>query len=154
MTQPELISDALAATRMANMPVLDQLLLVIERDWWQDVALSAGNIFFSVTLIPMLRHPGKPPLLTCIPTALGWLGGGIVFASLHLWVAALTQMIVGVQWLALAFKKPLQPAPVLSTDQRPCEIGDERPLSEVLLKHAAQSTSRVFRFLQCNIFFP
>ena len=109
MTQPEFISDALAATRMANMPVLDELLLIIERDWWQDAALSAGNIFFSVTLIPMLRHPGKPPLLTCIPTALGWLGGGIVFASLHLWVAALTQMIVGVQWLALAFKKPLQP---------------------------------------------
>ena len=70
MTQPEFISDALA--RMANMPVLDQLLLIIERDWWQDAALSAGNIFFSVTLIPMLRHPGKPPLLTCIPTALGW----------------------------------------------------------------------------------
>ena len=104
------------------MPVLDQLLLVIERDWWQDAALSAGNIFFSVTLIPMLRHPGKPPLLTCIPTALGWLGGGIVFASLHLWVAALTQMIVGVQWLALAFKKPLQPAPGFSTDQSPCEL--------------------------------
>ena len=114
------------------MPVLDQLLLVIERDWWQDAAIAAGNIFFCVTLIPMLRHPGKPPLLTCIPTALGWLGGGIVFASLHLWVAAITQMIVGVQWLALAFKKPLQPAPGFSTDQRPCEIGDERPLPEVL----------------------
>src|ERR1700730_460993 len=109
MTQPEFISDALAATRMANMPVLDQLLLIIERDWWQDAALSAGNIFFSVTLIPMLRHPGKPPLLTCIPTALGWLGGGIVFASLHLWCAALTEMIVGGQWLAGPFKKPLQP---------------------------------------------
>src|ERR1700730_6591663 len=113
MTQPEFISDALAATRMANMPVRNQLLLIIERDWCQDAALSAGNIFFSVTLIPMLRHPGKPPLLTCIPTALGWLGGGIVFASLHLWVAGLTQMIVGVQWLALALQERVSPPPIL-----------------------------------------
>jgi hypothetical protein len=102
---------------MGKMPALDQFLLLIEQNFWQDAALSAGNIFFSVTLIPMLRHPGKPPLLTCIPTALGWLGGGIVFASLHLWVAALTQMIVGVQWLALAFKKPRQTAADFS-DQR------------------------------------
>jgi hypothetical protein len=113
-TQPEPISaGALAATWMANMPVFDQLLLVIERDWWQDAALAAGNIFFCVTLIPMLRHPGKPPLLTCIPAALGWLGGGIVFATLHLWVTALTQMIVGVQWLALALKKRVSPPPIL-----------------------------------------
>jgi hypothetical protein len=105
--------------RMANMFVFEPLILLIEQNFWQDAALSVGNIFFCVTLIPMLRHPGKPPLLTCIPTALGWLGGGIVFASLHLWLAALTQMIVGIQWLALAFKKPLQPASRFSMDQRP-----------------------------------
>ena len=88
------------------MATLDQLLSMIEQNCWQDAALSAGNIFFCFTLIPMLRHPGRLPLLTCIPTALALLDGGFVFATLHLWVTALTQAITGLQWLALAFKKP------------------------------------------------
>jgi lipid-binding SYLF domain-containing protein len=90
------------------MPALDQLLLLIEQNFWQDAALSTGNIFFCLTLIPMFRHPGRPPLLTCIPTALALLAGGFVFATLHLWVTALTQTITGLQWLALAFKKSRQ----------------------------------------------
>ena len=73
---------------------------------WQDVMLSAGNIFFCLTLIPMLRQPERPPLLTCIPTGLALVGGGFVFATLHLWLTALSQTITGLQWLALAFKKP------------------------------------------------
>jgi hypothetical protein len=86
------------------MIALQQLLLQIGNDRWQDIALSAGNIFFCLTLIPMLRHPGRPPLLTCIPTGLALLVGGCVFATLHLWLTALTQTITGLQWLALAFK--------------------------------------------------
>src|ERR1700742_2801279 len=74
---------------------------------WQDLMLSAGNVFFCFTLIPMLRHPVRPPLLTCIPTGLALLIGGVVFATLHLWLTALTQIITGLQWLALIFKKPL-----------------------------------------------
>jgi hypothetical protein len=95
---------------MAKMPTLDQLILLIEQNWWQDAALSAGNIFFCFTLIPMLRHPSRPPLLTCIPTALALLAGGFVLATMHLWVTALTQTITGLQWLALAFKKSRQTA--------------------------------------------
>jgi len=87
------------------MRAFDQILLLIEQNCWQDVALSAGNIFFCFTLIPMLRHPGRPPLLTCIPTALALLAGGFVFATLHLWVTALTQAITGLQWLVMAFKE-------------------------------------------------
>jgi hypothetical protein len=87
------------------MLMLDRLQMLIEHDRWQDVALSAGNIFFCFTLLPMLRHPVRPPLLTCIPTALALLAGGIVFATLHLWITAVTQTITGLQWLALAFKK-------------------------------------------------
>ena len=44
--------------------------LVGDEGRWQDVMLSAGNIFFCLTLIPMLRQPERPPLLTCIPTGL------------------------------------------------------------------------------------
>jgi hypothetical protein len=87
------------------MPTLDQLLFLAERNSWQDLALCAGNVFFCFTLVPMLRQPARPPLLTCIPTGIALLAGGFVFASLHLWLTALTQAITGIQWLVLAFKK-------------------------------------------------
>jgi hypothetical protein len=88
-------------------------------DRWQDLMLSAGNIFFCFTLIPMLRQPERPPLLTCIPTGLALLIGGVVFATLHLWLTALTQTITGLQWLALVFKSPpkaASPSPSPSND--------------------------------------
>jgi hypothetical protein len=88
------------------MSAVQHLLSKIGDGSWQDLTLSAGNIFFCVTLIPMLRHPERPPLLTCIPTGLALLAGGFVFASLHLWLTALTQAITGLQWLALVFKRP------------------------------------------------
>jgi uncharacterized membrane protein YdjX (TVP38/TMEM64 family) len=90
---------------MDRVFTLDQLLSLIDQNNWQDVVLSAGNIFFCITLVPMLRHPEPPPLLTSVPTALALLAGGAVFASLHLWITALTQIIAGLQWLAMAFKK-------------------------------------------------
>jgi hypothetical protein len=46
--------------RMAKMPALDQLLLLIENNSWQDVALCLGNGFFCFTLVPMLRHNARP----------------------------------------------------------------------------------------------
>jgi len=36
-----------------------------------------------------------------------------VFATLHLWLTAVTQTITGLQWLALALKKSRQTAPAL-----------------------------------------
>jgi hypothetical protein len=84
---------------------VQDLLSTVGDGHWQDMMLSAGNIFFCFTLIPMLRQPGRPPLLTCIPTGLALLAGGFVFATLHLWLTALTQTITGLQWLALIFKK-------------------------------------------------
>jgi uncharacterized membrane protein YdjX (TVP38/TMEM64 family) len=85
----------------------EQLLSLLDYERWQDVVLAAGNVFFCFTLIPMLRHPVRPPLLTCVPTGLALLIGGVVFGTLHLWLTALTQIITGLQWLALIFKKPL-----------------------------------------------
>lgn len=85
--------------------MLQQLFLQISADRWQDLTLSAGNIFFCLTLIPMLRHSDRPPLLTCIPTGIALLAGGCIFATLHLWLTALTQTITGLEWLALVFKK-------------------------------------------------
>jgi hypothetical protein len=97
------------------MHTVQDLLLQIGDGSWQDVTLSAGNILFCFTLIPMFRQPERPPLLTCIPTALALIAGGFVFASLHLWLTALTQTITGLPWLALVFKRPLK-APSSLTD--------------------------------------
>ena len=105
------------------MRAFDQILLLIEQNCWQDAALSAGNIFFRFTMIPMLRHPSRPPLLTCIPTALALFAGAFVFATLHLWVAALTQTVTSLQWLALALKKSRQTPADLSAGQRRYHIG-------------------------------
>lgn len=90
------------------MATFQGLLVLGGYDRWQDLALSVGNIFFCFTLIPMLRHGDRPPLLTCIPTGLALLVGGCIFATLHLWLTALTQSITGLQWLALACKKQPQ----------------------------------------------
>jgi hypothetical protein len=100
------------------MHTVQYLLSQISDGTWQDLTLSAGNIFFCITLIPMLRQPGRPPLLTCIPTGLALVAGGFVFASLHLWLTALTQTIAGLQWLALVFKSPPKAASSLSENSK------------------------------------
>jgi hypothetical protein len=99
------------------MHTIEHLLSQVGDGRWQDMMLSAGNIFFCFTLIPMLREPQRPPLLTCIPTALALLAGGFVFATLHLWLTALTQTVTGLQWLALVFKR--SPKTVSSMDLGP-----------------------------------
>jgi hypothetical protein len=86
------------------MLIMQQFMSLLGHSW-QDIALSMGNFFFCITLVPMLRHPQRPPLLTCVPTGLGLLAGGFVFTTLHLWFTALTQIVTGLQWLALAVKK-------------------------------------------------
>jgi hypothetical protein len=96
------------------MLTIQYLLSQVGDGRWQDMMLSAGNIFFCFTLIPMLRRPERPPLLTCIPTGLALLAGGLVFATLHLWLTALTQTITGFQWLALVFKTPPKAASSLT----------------------------------------
>jgi hypothetical protein len=105
------------------MHTIQHLLSQVGDGTWQDVMLSAGNIFFCVTLIPMLRQPERPPLLTCIPTGLALIAGGFVFATLHLWLTALTQTITGLQWLALVFKHCSKTTSVSpNRSERPFEI--------------------------------
>jgi hypothetical protein len=103
--------------------------LLLQVGDWQDLMLSAGNIFFCCTLIPMFRHPGRPPLLTCIPTGLALLAGGFVFATLHLWLTALTQTITGLQWLALVFKGSPQSHLVFSNSSK-ASVPTDQDISE------------------------
>jgi hypothetical protein len=126
------------------MSAVQHLLSQIGDGSWQDMMLSAGNIFFCVTLIPMLRHPERPPLLTCIPTGLALLAGGFVFASLHLWLTALTQTITGLQWLALVFKRPAASSLPAGSDN----VGPTRSiwwLFSGAVRHVLKSKNRTAR---------
>ncbi len=72
---------------------------------WQDYVLTAIQIFFCVTLIPMLLAKEKPPLTSSISTGLILLISSLVLTTLNLWLAAVSQSIVGVQWLILAWQR-------------------------------------------------
>jgi hypothetical protein len=111
------------------MPTLDQLIALAGDGRWQDIFLSAGNFFFCFTLIPMLRHPGRPPLLTCIPTGLALLAGGFVLATLHLWLTSLSQIIMGLEWLLMALKKPA-PHPTSVPERDPPKIQEKKKSPE------------------------
>jgi hypothetical protein len=123
------------------MLTVQHLLLQIGDGSWQDVTLSAGNIFFCITLIPMLRQPERPPLLTCIPTGLALIAGGLVFATLHLWLTALTQTITGLQWLVLVFKR--SPKAASSLTERPFESSGWRTIVWHLWSHPRELSTKV-----------
>ena len=72
---------------------------------WQDYLLTVVQVFFCLTLIPMLWAKEKPPLVSSITTGLALLVGAFTFATLHLWLAAASQAIVGLQWLVLAYQR-------------------------------------------------
>ncbi len=72
---------------------------------WQDYVLTFGQIVFCLTLIPMLRAKEKPPLSSSIPTGILLLVSASMLFTLHLWLTAITQSIVGMQWLVLAIQK-------------------------------------------------
>jgi len=72
---------------------------------WQDYALTAVQIFFCITLIPMLRAQEKPPLASSISTGLILLIAAATMATLHLWLAAISQTITGIQWFILAYQR-------------------------------------------------
>lgn len=75
---------------------------------WQDYVLSAIQIFFCFTLIPMLLAREKPPLTSSISTGIALLASAGVLATLGLWFTTAVQAIVGLEWLTLALQKFLQ----------------------------------------------
>ena len=72
---------------------------------WQDYVLTVVQIFFCITLIPMLLAKEKPPFASSISTGLTLLVCAAVFTTLHLWLSAISQTIVGIQWLVLAWQR-------------------------------------------------
>jgi hypothetical protein len=131
------------------MGTFHDLISLAGYDRWQDLVLSAGNVFFCFTLIPMLRHGDRPPLLTCIPTGLALLAGGCIFATLHLWFTAITQAITGLQWLALACKK----RPAAASLDRPSR-GSHMAWRNLTLAFTGAGAARFRRSLSSARFLP
>lgn len=72
---------------------------------WQDYVLTATEVFFCITLIPLLLAKEKPPVSSSVMTGGALLVSAAVFFTLHLWIAGASQTIVGLQWLWLAMQK-------------------------------------------------
>ena len=77
------------------------------QNMWQDYVLTVAQIFFCLTLVPMVLAKDKPPLLSSVTTGIALLVGAATFFTLHLWAASISQGIVGIQWLILAVQKTL-----------------------------------------------
>lgn len=72
---------------------------------WQDLIFAAGNIVFIVALIPAVRHAEKPPRITSLLNAAVLLTFAVTFATLQLWYAMTTVLIIGILWIALAVQQ-------------------------------------------------
>lgn len=74
---------------------------------WQDLALSAIGIIFTLMLIPQLLDSvrGKAILnyWTCLITGIGCLVMGCVYLTLELPISAVVSFTTGTMWLAILY---------------------------------------------------
>lgn len=69
---------------------------------WQDFVIAAGQMFFSLALLPALTGPQKPPVSMCVMTTVALLGFSIAYASLNMWGAMVSVLICALGWFWLA----------------------------------------------------
>lgn len=72
---------------------------------WQDVVLTAGQFVFIVALAPSVLSKDKPALATSLLTGSVLAVFVICFASLSLWLAAITTSFSSLTWFILAYQK-------------------------------------------------
>ena len=71
---------------------------------WQDWAIMVINFLFAAFLIPMMRRPGKPPLLSSVTTATGLFMMAVVMLTLNLWLAAGSSALSASAWTILVIQ--------------------------------------------------
>jgi len=71
---------------------------------WQDYVLAIGQIIFFFALIPALRYAHKPPLSTSIINGVVLFIFATIYITLALWFAAITALMTGSMWFALAIQ--------------------------------------------------
>ena len=72
---------------------------------WQDVVLMITSFIFAPSLIVSIVKKIKYPTLTSLPTAIALTAMIIVYASLHLWLAASTTILTASCWYILFFRR-------------------------------------------------
>jgi len=71
----------------------------------QDIVIAIANVVFALSLLPMLRAPIAPPLLSSIPTATCLWAIAISMATLDLRWSAFCIAVSASGWTVLAYKR-------------------------------------------------
>ena len=72
---------------------------------WQDIVLSAGSWVFLIALFPSIFGKDKPPKSTSFLTGFILAVYVFVYASLHLWLAMFSTILMSAAWLTLGVQK-------------------------------------------------
>lgn len=71
----------------------------------QDAVLAAGSWLFVIALAPAMVSGPRPPRSTCVMTGGVLIAFAVVYASLDLWNAAVSSLVLGMCWLGLSLKE-------------------------------------------------
>ena len=71
---------------------------------WQDLVLMIGGFGFFIALLPSVFGERKPERLSSIIAGSILLTFGIVFATLDLWLAFTSTILVSITWFILAIQ--------------------------------------------------
>jgi len=72
---------------------------------WQDVVISVGVFVLMVALIPSLRSKNKPAKTTSLLTGVILTVYFVCFATLGLWLAAISELVLAIMWFALSIQQ-------------------------------------------------
>lgn len=86
---------------------------------WQDAVLAGGGFVISLGIVPAIRRPVKPPLLTTLTLVTVLAASFVAFVSLGLWLTALGCGLQGALWTVVLLQTLRAPAPVSATLQHP-----------------------------------
>lgn len=72
---------------------------------WQDIIIAVGQWVFFVALIPSIRRKEKPAFLTSLASGAMLLIYVATFATLSLWMSALSSLLGACGWFTLAWQR-------------------------------------------------
>lgn len=71
---------------------------------WQDMVISIGVFIMMAAMIPSIRSKNKPAKATSLTTGVILTTYFICFATLGLWLSAISEMILAAMWYVLFFQ--------------------------------------------------
>ncbi len=72
---------------------------------WQDLLIMVGGFVLSVSLIPTLRGPHKPPVASSLPIAVVLATFALAFGTLGLWASCAAMILQSATWWALLIQR-------------------------------------------------